>query len=61
MTDNPEARVMIDTAVAFSGTLCAARDYAMRLPSLAGVTIVPDEGETLTWRDIAVLRQDAKA
>jgi hypothetical protein len=57
MTHTPEATVMIDAAVAFTGTLCEARDYALALPSLSGVTIVPDEGETLTWRDIIALKE----
>jgi hypothetical protein len=56
----PEATVMIDAAVAFTGSLCEARDYALALPSLAGVTIVPDEGEVLTWRHIEALKEDCE-
>jgi hypothetical protein len=59
MSDSPSI-VMIDAAPVFSGPFREACAYALALPSLAGVTIIPDEGETLTWRDVEALREDAE-
>lgn len=59
MTDNPETTVMIDTAVAFTGTFREACEYACALPALAGVSIVTNDGEVITWRDIEALRENA--
>jgi hypothetical protein len=59
MQNESEARVMIDTSVAFSGTFRDACEYACGLPSLAGVSIVTNDGEVINWRDIEALRENA--
>jgi hypothetical protein len=60
MMATPEATVMIDDAPAFTGTFRDACEYACALPSFAGVSIVTDDGEVMTWRDIAALREDCE-
>ena len=60
MTSEPIVTVMIDGAPIFEAPFKYACAFAWALPSLAGVTIIPDEGETLTWRDILALKEDAE-
>jgi hypothetical protein len=52
--------VMIDAAPVFSGPFREACAYACALPSLAGVSIITDEGEVITWRDVEALCEDAE-